>query len=138
MERFYQADCDPKQQNPLALAFIGDAVFELFVRERLLCLARRPVSELHRASVEQVCARAQAESAHRLFPTLSEEEQGILRRGRNAHSNHVPKNAEPADYHAATAFEALFGYLYLCGRMERLRELFDLVCEKESQGGRNG
>lgn len=137
MERFYNADCDPKQQGPLALAFIGDAVFELFVRERLVCRARRPVSELHREAVEQVCARAQAGFVRLLLPILSEEELDILRRGRNAHSNHVPKNAEPADYHAATAFEALFGYLYLCGRTERLRELFGLVCGEKSREGRD-
>ena len=128
MERFYDAGCDPKRLGPLALAFVGDAVFELFVRERLVCRAERPVSELHRASVEQVCARAQAGFARKLLPVLTEEERDILRRGRNAHSNHVPKNADPADYHAATAFEALFGYLYLCGSLARLRELFGLVC----------
>lgn len=131
MERFYSAGCDPKRMGPLALAFVGDAVFELFVRERLVCRAERPVSELHRASVEQVCAQAQAGFVQKLLPALTEEEQDILRRGRNAHSNHVPKNAEPADYHAATAFEALFGYLYLCGRLQRLRELFGLVCGEE-------
>ena len=130
MERFYDAGCDPKQLGPLALAFVGDAVFELFVRERLVCRAERPVSELHSAAVGQVCARAQAAFVPKLLPVLSEEEQDILRRGRNAHSNHVPRNAEPADYHAATAFEALFGYLYLCGRLQRLRELFGLVCEE--------
>ena len=131
MERFYQADCDPKQQNPLALAFIGDAVFEVFVRERLVCQAERPVSKLHRAAVKQVCAKAQAGFVQKLLPLLTQEEREILRRGRNAHSNHVPKNSEPAEYHAATAFEALFGYLYLSGELDRLRELFQTVCEGE-------
>ncbi|HCR43999.1 MAG TPA: hypothetical protein DIV41_05390 [Ruminococcaceae bacterium] len=62
------------------------------------------------------------------MPVLTDEEKEILRRGRNAHTNHVPKNAEVAQYHAATAFEALFGYLYLSGNMERLRSLFNLIC----------
>lgn len=134
MERFYDVPCDPKRLSALSLAFVGDAVFEVFVRERLVCRAQRPVSELHRASVEQVCARAQARYSERLQPILSEEEQDILRRGRNAHSNHVPKNSDPADYHAATAFEALFGYLYLNGRLARLRELFEIVCAEEGKG----
>ena len=118
MERFYEADCNPKLMSPLSLAFVGDAVFELFVRERLVCRANRPVKELHRESVSQVCCRAQRE-----------EESEVLRRGRNAHTNHLPKNADSADYHAATAFETLFGYLYLNGQARRLRELFDLTCE---------
>ena len=129
MERFCDIPCDPKRLSALSLAFVGDAVFEVFVRERLVCRAQRPVAELHRASVEQVCAGAQARYSERLLPLLTGEEQDILRRGRNAHSNHVPKNSDPADYHAATAFEALFGYLYLSGRLARLRELFEIVCE---------
>lgn len=131
MERFYQADCDPKRLGSLSLAFVGDAVFEIFVRERLVCQADRPVSELHRSSVRQVCAQAQAESSRKILPFLTEEELEIFRRGRNAHTNHVPKNSELADYHAATAFEALFGYLYLQGRINRLQELFCLVCGEE-------
>lgn len=129
MERFYDAACDPKQLSPLTLAFVGDGVFELFVRERLVCAANCPVSSLHQKSVAQVCARAQAASLQKILPVLTEEETEILKRGRNAHTNHVPKNSNPADYHAATAFEALFGYLYLSGKIGRLRELFQLICE---------
>ncbi len=131
MKRFFDADCDPKRMGALTLAFIGDAVFEVFVRERLVCQAERPVSKLHRAAVKQVCAKAQAGFVQKLLPLLTQEEREILRRGRNAHSNHVPKNSEPAEYHAATAFEALFGYLYLSGELDRLRELFQTVCEGE-------
>ena len=134
MERFYDVPCDPKRLSALSLAFVGDAVFEVFVRERLVCRALRPVSELPRASAELGGARAQARYSERLLPVLSEEEQDILRRGRNAHTNHVPKNSDPADYHAATAFEALFGYLYLNGRLARLRELFEIVCAEEGKG----
>lgn len=131
MKRFYDASCDPKRMGALALAFIGDAVFEVFVRERLVCQAQRPVSQLHRAAVEQVCARAQAGFVQKLLPVLNQEEQDILRRGRNAHSNHVPKNADLGEYHAATAFESLFGYLYLSEKIDRLRELFSIVCGED-------
>lgn len=129
MERFYGAECSPKQMSPLALAFVGDAVFELFVRERLVCCANRPVKDLHRESVGQVCCRAQRKAAEKLLPILTPEETEILRRGRNAHTNHLPKNSDSADYHAATALETLFGYLYLSGQVQRLRELFGLTCE---------
>jgi ribonuclease III family protein len=131
LERFYNAQCDPKSFSPLTLAFVGDAVFEVFVRERLVCMGNRPVNDLHRLSVEQVCSRAQAQFSERLLPVLTEEESEAFRRGRNAHTNHVPKNSEVSDYHAATGFESLFGYLYLCGQMDRLRELFLLICGEE-------
>ena len=110
MDRLWGAECDPKSMNPLALAFVGDGVFELLVREKLCCESRLPVSALHRQAVEQVCARRQAEDGRRLQSLLTEEEQEVYRRGRNARVHHVPKNAAVADYHAATALEALFGY----------------------------
>lgn len=129
MERLFNADCNPKLLSPLTLAFIGDGVFELFVRERLVCKGNCPVNKLHKNTVAQVCCGAQALAAQRLLPILTEEEAAVYNRGRNAHVGHVPKNAQIADYHAATAFEALFGYVYLTGNIERLRELFQLVCE---------
>ncbi len=130
MERLYNADCDPKLLSPLTLAFVGDCAFELFVRERLVCGGNCPVNSLHKKSVTQVCCSAQAQASQKILPLLTEEEMDIFKRGRNAHTNHVPKNSSPADYHAATAFETLFGYLYLMGRIERLREIFDLMCEE--------
>lgn len=131
--------CDPKQLSPLTLAFVGDAVFELLVREELACMGSRPASELHRLSVAKVCCRAQALASEKLGPVLSEEEKGIFRRGKNAHPGHVPKNADQEDYHLATALEALFGYLYLSGRNDRMREIFVIVCSGESpQPGRGG
>ncbi len=131
MERFFNQECDPRQLSPLTLAFVGDCVFELFVREKLVCQGNCPVKKLHQRSVEQVCASAQSRFSQKLFPLLTEEEQQVYQRGRNAHVNHVPKNASVADYHAATAFETLFGYLYLSGRIERLRELFQICMENE-------
>lgn len=129
MERLFEADCEPKLLSPLTLAFVGDCVFELFVRERLVCQGNCPVNSLHKRSVSQVCCSAQATAAQKILPILTPDEEEVYKRGRNAHTNHVPKNANPADYHAATAFEALFGYLYLSGKIERLRELFAVMCE---------
>ena len=134
MDRLWGAECDPKSMNPLALAFVGDGVFELLVREKLCCESRLPVSALHRQAVEQVCARRQAEDGRRLQSLLTEEEQEVYRRGRNARVHHVPKNAAVADYHAATALEALFGYLYLQGKGERVRELFAALLEENPRG----
>lgn len=130
MERLYNADCDPKMLSPLTLAFIGDGVFELFVRERLVCQANCPVNSLHKKTVAQVCCGAQAKATDKIIPLFTQEEQEVYKRGRNAHTSHTPKNAEPADYHAATAFEALFGYLYLKGDISRLREFFSILCEE--------
>ena len=116
--------------SPLTLAFIGDTVFDLFVREMLVREANRPANKLHKLAVERVCAAAQAGAASALMEGdfLSEAERSVLRRGRNAHSNHLPKNASERDYHWATGLEALFGYIYLCGDSERLKALFDEVC----------
>ena len=129
MERLFNEACDPKQLSPLTLAFVGDAAFELFVRERLVCLANCPVKKLHQNAVAQVRCQAQAKFMELLMPILTEEEIAVFKRGRNANT-YIPKNAEPADYHAATGFEAMFGYLYLKGEIDRLRQLFSIICEK--------
>lgn len=127
MERFLQDKCDAGQLSPLTLAFLGDAVFEVFTRERIVCTGSRPVSKLHSLSVQEVCCSAQAEASRLLLPSLTEEEAAVFRRGKNAHPGHVPKNADQADYHEATGLEALFGYLYLNGKIDRLRELFEEI-----------
>lgn len=132
MDRLYDAPCDPKQLSPLTLAFVGDGVFDLFVREKLVCTANCPVNKLHGQAVRQVNCRAQAAAVQALLPILTEEEEAVYKRGRNAHTNHIPKNSDPADYHAATGFEALFGYLYLKGELERLREFFSILWKEES------
>ena len=129
MERFLENPCDPKTLSPLTLAFVGDCVFELFVREKLVCDANCPVNTLHRQSVQQVCCTAQAADCAILAPLLTEEETTMLHRGRNAHTNHVPKNASVAEYHAATGLECLFGYLYLQGNVQRLRTLFQVLLQ---------
>ena len=97
--RFYDKDCNPEQLSPLTLAFIGDSVFDLFVRERLVCLANRPVNVLHSMAVTSVKASAQAAAAKKIAPSLSEKELSVFKRGRNAHTNHKAKNARESDYH---------------------------------------
>lgn len=121
---------DPKMLSPLTLAFLGDTVFDLFVRQMLVCEANRPANHLHQLAVSRVCASAQASAAKTLLDSsfLTDEERAVLRRGRNAHTNHLPKNASERDYHLATGLEALFGYLYLCEAAERLNALFEEVC----------
>lgn len=125
--RFYDKNCDVNNLSPLTLAFVGDTVFDLFVREMLVCQANRSVNKLHKCATEYVKASAQCEIVNKLMPYLTEKEISVFKRGRNAHTNHKAKNATECDYHMATGFEALFGYLYLSGNMERLRELFDLA-----------
>lgn len=115
---------NPKLLSPLTLAFVGDAVYGLLVRERLARLDIAP-GRLHPASVLLVKAGAQAAAADALFHSLTEEEQGIYKRGRNAHTGNLPKNATFREYHAATGLEALFGFLYLAGRYERLEAIFE-------------
>ena len=115
-----------RQLSPLTLAFLGDAVFELHVRERLAEKGSAPVGALHRRAVNVVCAKAQSVAAELLLPLLTEEELTIYKRGRNSHSS-VPKNADPSEYRSATGLEALFGYLHLCGDKQREAELFETV-----------
>ena len=125
MDRLYPQDIDLHPLSPLALAFVGDGVYSLMVRERLLCEANRPVNDLHRQSVRDVRAEAQAAAMGRIMEHLTEEEEAVFKRGRNAHTAR-----SGADYHRATGLEALFGYLYLDGRIDRVRELFALCVEE--------
>ena len=117
---------NPKQLSPLTLAFLGDAVFELMVRERLVQKGSAPAGKLHKQAVKMVCASAQASAMAALVPLLTEEETAIYKRGRNTHNN-VPKNANPAEYRAATGLETLFGFLHVKGDTNRERELFEAI-----------
>ena len=115
----------------LGLAHIGDAVYELMTRASLCADGHTAVQELHKLTTARVNAPAQARAAERILPLLNEEESAIFRRGRNTHVNSVPHAANVGQYHAATALEALFGWLYLQGRTERLGELFALLQEEK-------
>jgi ribonuclease-3 family protein len=116
--------------SPLQLAYIGDAVYELLVRTYLLN-KRLPVNKLHNVAIKYVKAKAQAEIVHLLENILTDEEQRIVKKGRNAKSNTMPKNATVIDYKYATGFEALIGYLYLKGKDARIQELFERIEEVE-------
>ena len=118
------------QIGMLSLAHVGDAVYELLVRSRLCADNHTAVTQLHRLTVSQVNAVAQAQAAEKILPLLTEEERSVYKRGRNAKVNSVPHHAEIAQYHAATGLEALFGWLYLQGRKERLEELFIHITEE--------
>jgi len=111
----------------LALAHVGDAVFELMIRTWLCTEGATTAKRLHGGSVEYVSAKAQAAAAERIRRELSEDELAVFKRGRNAHVNSVPRGSSYEEYHIATGIEALFGYLYLSGRTERLDELFKMI-----------
>lgn len=125
----------PKQAqliNPVVLAYMGDAVFELLVRQYYISLPNHKSHHLHREATKLVSAKAQRQLLERWQPLLTEEEADIVRRGRNAKSGTPPKNADPADYRYATALECLVGYLYFEGRTERLGELFKIAVGERS------
>lgn len=125
--RLYDKEINADILSPLTLAFTGDAVFSLFIREMLVCDANRPVGQLHKLSVQSVKASAQARAMREIMPMLNDTELSVFKRGRNAHTSHTPKNQSGCDYHYATGFEALVGYLYLKDEDERLNQLLSEV-----------
>ena len=125
--RFVDKKVNPKQLSPLNLAFIGDCVYEMLVRETLVTDANRPVNDLHRESVKFVSAKAQTAAFEKIKDILTEEEMAVYKRGRNAKGGHAPKSATEGEYHCATGVEALFGYLYLTERLDRIKELFSEI-----------
>lgn len=120
-----------RNMSVLALAHIGDGVYELLCRGWLCSHDLETIKNLHRATVSMVCAPAQAEAVKKLLPLLTEEETAVYRRGRNANVHQIPKNASRGQYAQATALEALFGWLYLQGRKERINELFAIIMNEE-------
>ena len=134
MTNYFQLDVSPDQIraiSTLGLAHLGDGVFELMVRS-WLCLHGKATSKgLHKATVRYVAAPAQAQAVEKILPLLTEEEGDVFRRGRNTSPHSVPQNASRADYQAATGLEALFGWLWLQGRTDRLNELFAVMMEGE-------
>lgn len=125
--RFVDKEVQAKQLSPLNLAFIGDCIYEIMVRENLVCNANRPVNDLHKESVKYVSAKAQTMAYDKISPLLTEEENAVFKRGRNAKVGHNPKSASQGEYHTATGVEALFGYLYLTEQTDRLKELFEII-----------
>ncbi|MBR1591809.1 MAG: ribonuclease III [Ruminococcus sp.] len=121
--------------SPLALAFLGDSVYDTLVREYLLKKSNMPVGRLHAEKIKFVCAEFQSAVYSLIEDKLTEQEHGVLKRGRNATGNTVPKHADTADYRRATAVECLFGYLYLTGDSDRIRELFCIIKDNINQGG---
>ena len=125
---------DIRLYSPQALAFLGDAVYEILVRERIVHRANMPVNKLHLQAVEQVRASYQSKAYAVVEPVLTEEELAALKRGRNISSIKPPKNGTMQDYRRATGLECLFGYLYLNGEIQRINELFLMIEEHLEQG----
>ncbi|MCM3125728.1 MULTISPECIES: Mini-ribonuclease 3 [unclassified Mesobacillus] len=125
----YEKRVDEKQLNSLALAYMGDAVYELYVRHHLLHSGKVRPNQLHKEATAYVSAKSQAKYLHKLMEMdeLSEDEMAIVRRGRNAKSGSVPKNTDVQTYRYSTAFEALIGSLHLAGNESRIEELIAKV-----------
>lgn len=119
-----------RQYSPIVLAYIGDAAFELMVRTHMVASGKKKVKDLHHDTVQIVKAESQARLVRQMFDELTEDEQDIVRRGRNAKSS-PSKNAHVQDYRMSTGFEALLGYLYLKGDYQRLASIFDWVFDIE-------
>ena len=120
--------------SSIGLAHMGDAVFELLVRAWLCAHGGATGRGMHRSAVRLVCAESQAEKAEKILPLLTEEERAVFRRGRNAQVHTVPHHASRAQYGEATALEALLGWLYLQGKLERINQLFCIMMEEEAHG----
>ena len=116
--------------SPLTWAYVGDAVYELYIRNYLVNTTNLKPHKLHIESIKYVKAKSQAEILEKLDSFLTEEEKEIVRRGRNTKNHHLPKNADVNDYMYSTAFEALIGYLYLTKENERLKEILEKCIEK--------
>ena len=133
MENYFNMHMSAEQINAfsnLALAHIGDGVYELLCRSYLCARGPRTVGNLHKDTVGMVKAPAQAAMMDRILPELTEEELAYYRRGKNAHVHAVPKGATPVQYSKATGLEALFGALYLSGQTQRINELFQKMMEE--------
>ena len=122
---------EPSEMPPLVLAYIGDAVLELYVRTALVNQGLSKVRDLHQEAANQVRATSQARYLHELEDMLTAEEKAIVKRGRNAKSGHSPKNTDVIDYRLSTGFEALFGYLFLSRSEDRIRELLEYLFKSD-------
>ncbi len=121
---------DASLMSPLNLAYIGDSVFELMVREHILGKYQGAVKNLHNYTISIVSANAQSEFYDKILDILSDKELSVMKRGRNAKVGSAPKHASIGEYHKATGFECLMGYLYLSKNYERLEELFNIIIKE--------
>lgn len=115
-----------KQLSPLTWAYVGDCVYELFIRTNLVNKTRLKPHAMHKEAIKKVKASAQAKTLEEIYEKLTEEEQNIVRRGRNTQNHHLPKNANIHEYMYATAYETLIGYLYLTRQDKRLKEILEM------------
>jgi len=130
LEEFINIERDKNEVNlmsPLVWAYVGDCVYELYIRTNLINKTNLKPHKLHIESIKYVKAKAQAELLQRIMDDLTEEEKDIVRRGRNAENHHLPKNSNVQEYMYATAFEALIGYLYLTKQNKRLKEILNKI-----------
>lgn len=126
MEDFIEFKKDEQEVNlmsPLTWAYIGDCVYELYIRTKLVNETKLKPHALHIEAIKYVKAKAQAETLKKIYEDLTEKEKDVVRRGRNAENHHLPKNSNVQDYMYSTAFEALIGYLYLTKQNDRLKEI---------------
>ena len=126
-------DAQARMLNPLVLAYIGDSIYDLYVRTSLIMHEKGNVGNLHRISAKIVNAKAQAETYRNISGLLSEDENYIFHRGRNAHAATTPKNMSVSDYRYATGLEALIGYLFLTGRRQRIEEIMEYAVKAEKE-----
>ncbi|HHW71014.1 MAG TPA: Mini-ribonuclease 3 [Clostridiales bacterium] len=123
--------------NPLVLAYIGDTIYDLFVRTYIIAMEEGTVHRLNNMAIQYVNAASQCSALHSIENELTEEEKNIVRRGRNVKSGTSPKHADIGEYRWATGLEALLGYLYLTGQKERLFHIMELILN-EDRGNRDG
>ena len=137
MDNYFEVEMRPddiRAISSIGLAHLGDAVYELLARTWLCAHGKATGKGLHRATIELVRAESQARRAEAILPMLTEEEQAVFRRGRNAQVHSIPAHASRAQYGTATAVEALLGWLYLKGRKDRANELFCAMMDMDMEG----
>ena len=130
MEEFLKIDKTKQEvelMSPLTWAYIGDAVYELFIRNKLINETNLKPHKLHIEAIKYVKAKSQAEKLNEIYEILTDEEKDIVRRGRNTQNHHLPKNSNVQEYMYSTAFEALIGYLYLTKQNARLKEILNKI-----------
>ncbi|WP_128896454.1 Mini-ribonuclease 3 [Longirhabdus pacifica] len=130
---FFSSDKQADHQHPLVLAYIGDVVHEMYVRQYVVSNHNAKVKALHTETTKHVSARGQVEALKKWMPHLTEKETEVVKRGRNSKSGQAPKSASVMDYRHSTGFECLVGYLYLTEQWDRLQELFNMTITEDDK-----